>query len=122
MSDNTGYPNGQTSTCAEKNTAPQAQAPAGVSLLGIASLLLGILSFTCACCLGLGILFAVTGAVCGHLGLSKIKSSNGALKGRTLCIAGLICSYLGIVAGIIYLAYLIFSICSTFAAIFMHKQ
>lgn len=68
---------------------PAAAAPQGTSGLAIASLICGILVF-----LTLG-LAGIPAVIMGHLGLSKIKKSGGALKGRGMAIAGLIMGYLG---------------------------
>ncbi len=69
--------------------APAVPAPQGTSGLAIASLICGILSFLTA---GLAGLPAV---ITGHMSLSAIKKSSGALKGRGMAIAGLIMGYLG---------------------------
>jgi len=61
------------------------------SALAIWSLVLGILSLAC-----FTIFSAVPGVICGQKALSKIKSSNGALAGQGLAIAGLVTGYLGI--------------------------
>ncbi|WP_395736629.1 DUF4190 domain-containing protein [Prosthecobacter sp.] len=66
-----------------------AVAPQGTSGLAIASLVFGILVFLT---FGLAGLPAV---ILGHIGLSKINKSNGALKGRGMAIAGLVMGYLG---------------------------
>ncbi len=73
-------------------SAPHTMAPAipqSTSGLAIASLVCGILGFVT---LGLAGLPAV---ITGHLGLSAIKKSGGALGGRGLAIAGLVMGYLG---------------------------
>lgn len=73
-------------------SAPYAMAPAmpqNTSGLAIASLICGILVFLT---FGLAGLPAV---ITGHLGLSAIKKSGGALGGRGLAIAGLVMGYLG---------------------------
>ncbi|MCF7789048.1 MAG: DUF4190 domain-containing protein [Prosthecobacter sp.] len=74
-------------------SAPQAVAapPQGTSGLAIASLVCGILGFLT---LGLAGLPAV---ITGHLAISRIRKSAGALGGQGLAIAGLIMGYLGIV-------------------------
>ena len=61
----------------------------GTSGLAIGSLICGLLVFLT---FGLAGLPAV---ILGHVGLSKIKKSGGALKGRGMAIAGLIMGYLG---------------------------
>ena len=55
----------------------------------IASLILGILGF----CGGLTSLPAV---ICGHLGLARIKRSNGTMGGGGMAVAGLILGYLAL--------------------------
>ncbi len=69
-------------------TAPPAAAPR-TSGLSIASLVCGILALPT---LGLTGLPAI---ITGHLGLSSIKKSGGALAGRGMAIAGLVTGYLG---------------------------
>jgi competence protein ComGC len=68
------------------------------SALAVWSLVLGILSLVI--CL-FAILAAIPGVICGHMALSRIKASGGALAGQGLAIAGLITGYLGILLGLI---------------------
>ena len=63
--------------------------PQGTSGLAIASLICGILVFVT---FGLAGLAAV---ITGHMALSRIRKSAGALKGRGMAIAGLVMGYLG---------------------------
>lgn len=67
--------------------------------LGIASLVCGILSFfTCG-------LTGLAGIICGHMALSRIKKSMGAVGGRGIAIAGLVTSYFGfLIVGVAMLA------------------
>jgi hypothetical protein len=39
---------------------------------------------------------AIPGVICGHVGLSNIRQSEGRLTGEGLCVAGLIIGYLAI--------------------------
>jgi hypothetical protein len=55
--------------------------------LAIASLVCGIASFV------ILILPAIVAIICGHSSRSRIKKSNGALRGKGLALAGLICGY-----------------------------
>ncbi|MDI1314525.1 DUF4190 domain-containing protein [Prosthecobacter sp.] len=71
------------------NAASLAPPPQGTSGLAIASLVCGILVFLT---VGLAGLPAV---ITGHLALSGIRKSGGALGGRGMAIAGLILGYLG---------------------------
>jgi len=74
--------------------ASQAQPPAApptTSGLAIGSLICGILGF-----FTLGITGFI-GVILGHIGLSKIKKSAGAIGGSGLAVAGLVTSYIGIV-------------------------
>jgi len=64
--------------------------PAQTSGLAIASLILGILSLL------LGILTAIPAVICGHISLSRIKKSAGALTGKGMATAGLVMGYIGI--------------------------
>lgn len=68
--------------------------PNRTSGLAIASLVLGILGLTC-----ISILGAIPAVICGHVALSNIKDSRGALGGRGLGIAGLVTGYVGMVLG-----------------------
>jgi hypothetical protein len=61
------------------------------SPLAIWSLVLGILSLIC-----FSIFAAIPGVVCGHMALSRIKRSAGALTGQGLAIGGLVSGYIGI--------------------------
>lgn len=73
--------------------APQAQLPSSppaTSGLAIGSLICGILGF-----FTLGVTGFI-GVILGHIGLSKIKKSSGAIGGSGLAIAGLVTSYIGI--------------------------
>ena len=64
-------------------TEAEAAGPAKTSGVAIASLVLGILSFfTC-------LLTALPAVICGIIGLVKISSSKGRLKGTGLAIAGI---------------------------------
>lgn len=75
------------------------QAPSGTSGLAIGSLVCGLLSF-----FTLG-LTGIAAVIMGHLSLSRIKSSAGALSGKGMAIAGLIMGYFGFVlVGIAILA------------------
>jgi hypothetical protein len=65
------------------------------SALAVWSLVLGILSLTC-----LSLFTVIPAVICGHMGMSRIKKSGGALTGNGLAIAGLIMGYLGIFAAI----------------------
>src|SRR5437667_3583281 len=59
------------------------------------SLVLAILSFP------FGSLFtAIPAVICGHLALSKIRKSGGALRGKRIATAGLILGYLALVLGV----------------------
>jgi hypothetical protein len=69
----------------------QIQAPARTSALAIWSLVLGILGLLC-----FSFLAAIPAVICGHLGRSKIRDSQGALQGNGLALAGLILGYLSL--------------------------
>jgi len=60
------------------------------SALAIWSLVLGILSPLCCVCFT-----GIPAVICGHMTLSKIRYSGGALTGRNMAIAGLVTGYLG---------------------------
>ncbi len=80
-------------------TPPPAGAPSQpkTSALAVWSLTLGIASLAIPC---VAILTVIPGIICGHMGLSRINKSGGALTGNGLAIAGLITSYIGIFAAI----------------------
>lgn len=59
------------------------------------SLVLGILGVCCCT-----IFTAIPAVICGHIALSKIKKSAGALAGNGLAIAGLVLGYIGIAIAI----------------------
>src|SRR5213596_1025033 len=63
--------------------------------IAIWSLVLAVLSFTC------GWLFtAIPAVICGHVAVSKIRKSGGALRGKRIATAGLILGYLALVLGV----------------------
>src|SRR5580698_11184280 len=73
---------------------PTASPQPKTSALAIWSLVLGILSLVLSLvCLSL---LAIPGVICGHMALSKIKHSAGALSGHSIAVAGLITGYIGI--------------------------
>jgi len=73
---------------AESFPPPPAVKTSGLS---IASLILGIVSLiTCV----FGVLTAIPAVICGHISLSRIKKSGGALSGSGMAIAGLVMGYL----------------------------
>ena len=59
--------------------------------LAVASVVLGVLSFLC-----LPIVPVIPAIVCGHVALSKISKSGGALYGKGIAVVGLIVGYLAI--------------------------
>lgn len=72
---------------------PLSSTQAPPETLSIVSLILGILGL-----IMIPFLASIPGAVCGHMALGRIKRAAGTLGGRGMAIAGLITSYLGIVA------------------------
>ena len=66
--------------------------------LAIWSLVLGILGLVCFSILG-----AIPAVICGHMALSRIKRSAGALAGQGLAIAGLVTGYLGLAWAIVFI-------------------
>jgi hypothetical protein len=69
----------------------EVQAPPRTSPLAVWSLVLGILSLLC-----FSIFTGIPAIICGHMGRSKIRDSQGALKGEGLALAGLILAYISI--------------------------
>ena len=65
---------------------------ARTSALAVWSLILGILSLLC-----FGFFAGIPAIICGHMGRSKIKQSQGTLVGGGMALAGLIMGYIGAV-------------------------
>ena len=65
---------------------------ARTSALAVWSLILGILSLLC-----FGIFAGIPAIICGHMGRSRIKQSQGTLVGGGMALAGLIMGYIGAV-------------------------
>ena len=85
MADETTPPPPSSAPSVAPSTAPAA----------IWSLVLAVLSFFC------GWLFtAIPAVICGHVALSKIRKSGGALRGKRIATAGLILGYLALVLGV----------------------
>jgi hypothetical protein len=70
--------------------------PKKTSGSAVASMILGILSFL------LWILASIPAIICGHLSLSSINRSRGALQGRGMAISGLVMGYLTLAVGGIF--------------------
>ena len=83
--DNTGYVQPQFNTV--NNTPTKTPGTA------IAGLILGILAIVFSCCCGGGLLFGIIGLICGICGNKKSTSGVGT--------AGIVCSIIGILLGII---------------------
>ncbi len=74
-------------------TPPQ---PPRTSGLAIGSLVLGLVSLLC-----LPFLPAIPAIICGHVAVSRIRRSGGALEGSGLAIAGLVTGYLGLLMTVV---------------------
>lgn len=73
--------------------------------LAIISLVLGLLCLPGGCCCSIFVApFAIGGGVTGFLALNKITASGGMLGGKPLAIAGIVCSALAMVLGIVRIA------------------
>jgi len=68
----------------------QVQGAVKTSALAIWSLVLGILGLLC-----FSFLAGIPAIICGHMGRSQIRQSNGTLGGEGLALAGLILGYAG---------------------------
>jgi hypothetical protein len=81
---------------ADELTPPPSSPPVPrTSPAAIWSLVLAVLSFFC------GWLFtAIPAVICGHVALSKIRKSGGALGGKRIAAAGLILGYVALVLGV----------------------
>ncbi|MBQ7954621.1 MAG: DUF4190 domain-containing protein [Lachnospiraceae bacterium] len=69
--------------------------------MAVGSLVCGILSLVLCCCCGFGIVLSIIGLILGIMSKSK---NGGKLSG--MAIAGIICSGIGVVAGIIGIFYM----------------
>src|SRR6266496_5794100 len=74
---------------------PVTQSAPRTAPTAIWSLVLAILSFACG-----WLLTAIPAVICGHVALSKIRKSGGALRGKRIATAGLILGYLALVLGV----------------------
>ena len=74
----------------------------GVSGLGVAALVLGLVALVFVWIPVLGLLAGIPAVICGHVSLSRIKR-NQFLTGRGLAIAGLITGYVGTVCSLVVL-------------------
>lgn len=72
-----------------------ASAPTQSCGLATASLVLGILAIVL-CIVCIGPLFGIPAVICGHVALSRIKRSNGTMKGHGPALGGLITGYISI--------------------------
>ncbi len=75
--------------------------------LSIASLVLGIIGVVGICCDGIGAILGILALVFGIISNSKIKKSNGLIKGRGMTTAGIILGIIAIVFGLAYMIYII---------------
>ncbi len=69
----------------------------GTDVLGIVSLVTGILSLLSCCCTGLSIVFGIAAVVCAVL--SRNQSANRKFSG--MAVAGLVCGIIGLSLGVI---------------------
>ena len=69
----------------------------GTDVLGIVSLVTGILSLLGCCCTWLGIVFGIAAVVCAVL--SRSQSANRKFSG--MAVAGLVCGIIGLSLGVI---------------------
>lgn len=67
----------------------------------LTGMILGICSLTVGMCCCYGLPFSIPGIVFSAIALRQIKNSGGAQSGRGMALAGLICSALSIVVGIV---------------------
>lgn len=68
--------------------------------LGLASMIVGIISIPLACCFSLGTIGGIVAVVLGFLG--KGKASRGEATNRGQAMAGIICGFVAIVIGLIW--------------------
>jgi len=74
---------------------PVTQSAPRTAPTAIWSLVLAILSFACG-----WLLTAIPAVICGHVALSKIRKSGGALRGKRIATAGLILGYIALTLGV----------------------
>lgn len=87
-------------------TEPENDHP-GSPLLGIISMVIGIVTVVCLCLPG--ILLGPIAVVCGHLGLaSSRRSSVRPAPGENMALVGLILGYVGMAVSLVYLVFLAF--------------
>ena len=90
--------------------APVDEAPATANGLQIAGLVCGILAIVSCWCYGIfGIIFGIAGLICAIIGNKKGKTGVGT--------AGLICSVIGLILGVIALIYFVVVIGAAFSMI-----
>lgn len=77
--------------------------------LAIASLVCGVMSLLLMFSCMMGILAAVPAVICGHLALGQIKRAGLPVGGKGMAIAGLITGYLSILATLIVVVVVVFS-------------
>lgn len=70
--------------------------------IAITSLVLGILAHVC-----FGPLTAIPAVICGHIALTRIKQSQGAITGQGLAIAGLVLGYVNIAMFVLFMPLLV---------------
>ena len=67
--------------------------------------MLGVLCLPGGCCCSIFVApFAIGGGVTGFLALNKINASGGMLGGKPMAIAGIVCSAVAMVLGIVRIA------------------
>lgn len=75
--------------------------------MAVASLVLGIIGTVFTCCYGVGAVFGIIALVFGIISLRNIKKSNGAQKGDSMAVAGIILGIIAIVLGVVIISYIV---------------
>lgn len=95
MADETTPPTVPTLVSSEPRTAPLAICSLGFAVVSLVSLLTFPLSLA----------FGISAVVCGHLARSRIRKSDGGLRGAGIALAGLIVGYVGIAIAMVFTAF-----------------
>ncbi len=88
-------------------TPPAGQQPANG--MGIASMILGIVSIPLVCCFSIGVVTGIVAIVLGFIG--KAKADRGEATNRGMAIAGIVCGFVAVgLAILFFVLYLVGSV------------
>ncbi len=92
-----------------ENISVNAVEKSETSNLAIISMVLSIIGFV-GFCICLGPVLGIPAVICGHIALSKIKSSNGKFSGSGMATTGLVIGYISIVLTVIWILFSLIAI------------